>query len=78
VDDQVSQSERRANHQAGRQTGSNFATRGLSFVAPQKVEYRYQLEGFDRGWIEAGTPPGSLLYQPPSGQLPLPGAGGQQ
>ena len=28
---------------------------GLSFVAPQKVIYRYQLEGLDHGWIEAGT-----------------------
>jgi ligand-binding sensor domain-containing protein/signal transduction histidine kinase len=28
---------------------------GLSFVAPQKVQYRYRLEGFDRSWIEAGT-----------------------
>ncbi|HEV2278516.1 MAG TPA: two-component regulator propeller domain-containing protein [Acidobacteriaceae bacterium] len=32
-----------------------FDYAGLSFVAPQKVEYRYQLEGFDRGWVEAGT-----------------------
>jgi ligand-binding sensor domain-containing protein/two-component sensor histidine kinase len=28
---------------------------GLSFAAPQKVQYRYQLEGFDRDWIEAGS-----------------------
>ena len=27
---------------------------GLSFAAPLKVTYRYQLEGLDRGWIEAG------------------------
>jgi ligand-binding sensor domain-containing protein/two-component sensor histidine kinase len=32
-----------------------FDYAGLSFVAPQKVEYRYQLEGFDRGWVDAGT-----------------------
>jgi ligand-binding sensor domain-containing protein len=32
-----------------------FDYAGLSFVAPQKVRYRYMLEGFDRGWIEAGT-----------------------
>ncbi len=24
-------------------------------MAPQKVEYRYQLVGFDPGWVEAGT-----------------------
>jgi ligand-binding sensor domain-containing protein/signal transduction histidine kinase len=49
-----------------------FQYAGLSFVAPQKVQYRYQLEGFDRGWIEAGTrraafytnlPPGSYRFR---------------
>ncbi|PWT83471.1 MAG: hypothetical protein C5B57_06765 [Blastocatellia bacterium] len=28
---------------------------GLSYVAPQKVVFRYQLEGRDNGWQEAGT-----------------------
>jgi signal transduction histidine kinase/ligand-binding sensor domain-containing protein len=32
-----------------------FDYAGLSFTAPQKVRYRYMLEGFDRDWIEAGT-----------------------
>jgi ligand-binding sensor domain-containing protein/signal transduction histidine kinase len=32
-----------------------FAYAGLSFVAPQKVEYRYQLVGFDPDWVDAGT-----------------------
>ena len=32
-----------------------FDYAGLSFVAPQKVEYRYRLEGFDRDWVDAGT-----------------------
>lgn len=32
-----------------------FDYAGLSFVAPQKVEYRYELEGFDPGWVDAGT-----------------------
>lgn len=27
---------------------------GLSFLAPQKVRYRYMLQGFDRDWIQAG------------------------
>jgi signal transduction histidine kinase len=49
-----------------------FQYAGLSFVAPQKVEYRYQLEGFDRGWIEARSrraafytnlPPGSYRFR---------------
>jgi ligand-binding sensor domain-containing protein/signal transduction histidine kinase len=45
---------------------------GLSFVAPQKVRYRYRLQGFDRGWIDAGSrraafytnlPPGPYRFQ---------------
>jgi ligand-binding sensor domain-containing protein/signal transduction histidine kinase len=32
-----------------------FDYAGLSFSAPQKVRYRFMLEGFDRGWTEAGT-----------------------
>ena len=32
-----------------------FGYAGLSFVAPQKVRYRYMLEGFDHGWTEAGA-----------------------
>src|SRR5690606_33207944 len=27
---------------------------GLAFVMPQRVRYRYRLEGFDRSWIERG------------------------
>ncbi len=49
-----------------------FHYAGLSFVAPQKVRYRYKLAGFDRGWIDAGTrrtafytnlPPGKYRFQ---------------
>jgi len=49
-----------------------FQYAGLSFAAPQKVQYRYRLEGFDRGWIEAGTrraafytnlPPGNYRFR---------------
>ncbi len=32
-----------------------FQYAGLSFVAPQRVQYRYRLEGFDREWVDAGT-----------------------
>ncbi len=32
-----------------------FEYAGLSFAAPQKVIYRYKLEGFDKNWVEAGT-----------------------
>jgi signal transduction histidine kinase len=32
-----------------------FQYAGLSFVAPQKVHFRYKLDGFDRDWVDAGT-----------------------
>ncbi len=28
---------------------------GLSFTAPSEVHYRFQLEGFDKGWTDAGN-----------------------
>ncbi|MGH9606515.1 MAG: ligand-binding sensor domain-containing protein, partial [Terracidiphilus sp.] len=49
-----------------------FDYAGLSFVAPQKVRYRYILEGFDRGWTDAGPrrsayytniPPGRYTFR---------------
>jgi len=49
-----------------------FDYAGLSFIAPQKVAYRYKLEGFDRGWTEAGArrtayytniPPGHYTFR---------------
>ena len=49
-----------------------FDYAGLSFVAPLKVRYRYMLEGFDRGWTEAGArraayytniPPGHYVFR---------------
>jgi signal transduction histidine kinase len=49
-----------------------FDYAGLSFAAPQKVRYRYKLEGFDRNFTEAGTrrsayytniPPGRYTFR---------------
>ena len=49
-----------------------FDYAGLSFVAPQKVRYRYMLVGFDRDWTEAGArrsayytniPPGRYTFR---------------
>ncbi len=49
-----------------------FDYAGLSFTAPQKVRYRYKLEGFDKGWTEAGArrtayytniPPGRYTFR---------------
>jgi signal transduction histidine kinase len=31
-----------------------FEYAGLSFAAPQKLIYKYKLEGFDKDWVEAG------------------------
>jgi signal transduction histidine kinase len=44
----------------------------LSFIAPQKIKFQYQLEGRDRGWQDAGTrrqafyndlPPGAYRFR---------------
>jgi signal transduction histidine kinase/ligand-binding sensor domain-containing protein len=49
----------------------DFQYAGLSFVSPSQVSYRYQLEGFDKQWIDAGSrrtasytnlPPGSYRF----------------
>ncbi len=45
---------------------------GLSFVSPEKVTFRYKLEGFDKTWTEAGSrreafftnlPPGHFTFR---------------
>jgi signal transduction histidine kinase len=33
----------------------SFEYTGISFVSPQRVRFRYRLEGFDNEWVEAGT-----------------------
>jgi ligand-binding sensor domain-containing protein/signal transduction histidine kinase len=49
-----------------------FRYTALSFIAPQKVRFRYKLVGFDRDWIDAGSrrtayytnlPPGSYSFR---------------
>ena len=49
-----------------------FDYAALSFIAPQKIRYRYKLEGFDRDWTEAGLrrtayytniPPGRYTFR---------------
>ena len=32
-----------------------FEFAALNFTAPENVQFRYRLEGFDEDWIEAGT-----------------------
>lgn len=33
----------------------DFHYTALSFVAPEKVKFKYKLEGFDRDWVDGGT-----------------------
>ncbi|MBX7219845.1 MAG: protein kinase [Blastocatellia bacterium] len=49
-----------------------FHYTALSFLAPEKVTFKYKLEGFDRDWVLAGTrreayytniPPGSYTFK---------------
>ena len=49
-----------------------FEYTALSFAAPQKVRFKYRLEGFDHGWIDAGPlraayytnlPPGRYTFR---------------
>ncbi|MCX6930417.1 MAG: triple tyrosine motif-containing protein [Verrucomicrobia bacterium] len=49
-----------------------FRFTGLSLTAPNKVRFRYQMEGFDPGWVENGTaraasytrlPPGAYRFR---------------
>ncbi|HZL42419.1 MAG TPA: two-component regulator propeller domain-containing protein [Verrucomicrobiae bacterium] len=32
-----------------------FHYAGLSYIAPQKIEYRYKLDGYEKDWVKAGT-----------------------
>jgi ligand-binding sensor domain-containing protein/serine phosphatase RsbU (regulator of sigma subunit) len=32
-----------------------FSYTALSFTAPERVHFKYQLEGFDKDWVDAGT-----------------------
>ena len=44
----------------------------LSLGAPQKVYFRYRLEGRESDWQQRGNPPAGLLHRPPARQLHLP------
>jgi signal transduction histidine kinase len=49
----------------------DFQYTGLSFIAPEKVQFKYRLEGLDKDWLDAGTkrminynyiPPGKYTF----------------
>jgi ligand-binding sensor domain-containing protein/signal transduction histidine kinase len=41
---------------------------GLSFLAPQRVRFRYRLAGFDDDWVEAGARRSAFYTQVPPGE----------
>ena len=45
-----------------------FEFTALSFVAPENVQFRYQLEGLDESWIDAGTRRVASYTHPPPGR----------
>jgi len=44
-----------------------FEFTALSFVAPESVQFRYQLEGLDKDWVDAGTRRIASYTHPPPG-----------
>ena len=59
-------------------SGCEFQFAGLSLRAPERVRFRYQLEGFDRDWIDARQPARGVLHERAARPLPLPRAGGER
>ena len=45
---------------------------------PEKVRFKYKLEGLDDDWVEADTRRVAYYNKIPPGQLPIPGHGLQQ
>ena len=33
----------------------DFRYTGLNFAAPEKIQFRFRLDGWDRDWVEAGA-----------------------
>jgi PAS domain S-box-containing protein len=71
VDNHPVQMERKPRLSAGSKN-LEFHYTGLSFLAPQKVNFKYKLEGYDEKWVEAGTrraayytniPPGDYTFR---------------
>jgi signal transduction histidine kinase/ligand-binding sensor domain-containing protein len=67
VDDRVIDLRHEKDIPPGRERFS-FEYTGISFVSPQRVRFRYRLEGFDHGWVEAGTRRTAYYTNLPPGQ----------
>lgn len=50
------------------QNSLTFEFAGLQFNQPQKLQYRYQLEGYDDGWVYAGNTPSAHYTKLPPGR----------
>jgi ligand-binding sensor domain-containing protein/signal transduction histidine kinase len=59
-------------HLAPGRKNLEFRYTGLSYLAPTRITFRYMLEGFDKGWIDAGArreafytnlPPGTFTFR---------------
>ena len=55
-----------------------FHYAGLSFVDPDRVHFRYMLEGFDREWVEAGSRRVAFYTNIPPGRYTFPRQGVEQ
>jgi len=42
---------------------------GISFTSPEKLTFRYRLDGLDRDWVEAGVRRTAYYHRPPPGRL---------
>ena len=51
---------------------------GLSLVAPERVRFRYKLEGLDPDWTDAGTVRTAVLWQSCAAVVPVSGERLQQ
>jgi ligand-binding sensor domain-containing protein/signal transduction histidine kinase len=54
VDDQLINSAHKIELSPGK-TRFEFFYAALSFIAPEKVRFKYKLEGFDKDWVEGGA-----------------------
>jgi ligand-binding sensor domain-containing protein len=45
-----------------------FRFTALSFVVPERVKFKYKLEGYDQNWVEAGTRRSAFYTNLPKGQ----------
>ncbi len=46
-----------------------FSYTGVSFVVPNRITFRYQLEGFDKAWVDAGTRRQTVYTNLPPGRF---------